>query len=239
VRAPRPQDWTRDIDCANKRVVVFGSGATAVTLVPALAKEAAHVTMLQRSPSYIPARPDEDRIAKGRSKLGALAFEDHPFGSLRIALAQTKKVGATQGILPSRDAAREPGRQPASQSVDVGAHFTPRYNPWDQRLCLAPNGDFFQSIRQGLAQRRDGRHQGLHRGRPRARSGRVLEADLVVTATGLNLQVLGGAEIDIDGRPADPATTKLQGSALQRYSEPCIGFWLHQRLMDAQGRPHQ
>jgi len=209
-----PQDWTTDIDYANKRVVVVGSGATAVTLVPALAQEASHVTMLQRSPSYIVAWPDEDRIANAlRRWLPA-----------KLACDITRWKNVLAGAYFYRICKRNPERAKKmildgvraelGPSFDIGTHFTPRYNPWDQRLCLAPNGDFFDAIRKGRTSVvTDSIKTFTERGLQLC-SGRELEADLVVMATGLNIQVLGGAEIDIDGRPADPATTMSYRGAL-------------------------
>ena len=206
-RLVHPQNWTADIDYASKRVVVIGSGATAVTLVPEIAKAAAHVTMLQRSPTYVVAWPDEDRIANAlRRWLPA-----------RTACALTRWKNVAAGIYFYRLCKRDPERVKAmildgvrsalGADYDVATHFTPRYNPWDQRLCLAPNGDFFQSIREGRTTIVTDEIETFTECGLKLRSGRQLEADLVITATGLNLQVLGGAELAIDGASVDPATT--------------------------------
>ena len=206
-RLVHPQNWTADVEYAGRRVVVIGSGATAVTLVPEIAKSAAGVTMLQRSPTYVVAWPDEDRIANAlRRWLPA-----------RTACALTRWKNVAAGIYFYRLCKRDPERAKAmilegvrsalGPNYDVATHFTPRYNPLDQRLCLAPNGDFFQSIREGRTTIvTDEIETFVERGL-KLRSGRHLEADLVITATGLNLHVLGGAELAIDGRSADPATT--------------------------------
>jgi cation diffusion facilitator CzcD-associated flavoprotein CzcO len=175
--------------------------------VPELAKSATHVTMLQRSPTYVASWPDQDVIADAlRRWLPA---------KTACAIARWKNVLA--GMYFYRLCKRNPERAKTmifdgvraelGQGYDVATHFTPRYNPWDQRLCLAPNGDFFQSIRAGQTtvvtdDIATFTETGLELG-----SGRKLEADLVITATGLNLQVLGGAQLDVDGQPADPATT--------------------------------
>ena len=206
-RVVHPQSWTEDVVYANKRVVVIGSGATAVTLVPELAKVASHVTMLQRSPTYVVAWPDEDRIANAlRRWLPARAA---------CSIARWKNVLA--GMYFYRICKRDPERAKAmirdglraelGPDYDIATHFTPRYDPWDQRLCLAPNGDFFHAIRSGKTTIVTDEIETFTRTGLKLRSGRELEADLVVTATGLNLQVLGGAEIDVDGKLADPATT--------------------------------
>ena len=202
-----PQNWTEDVVYANKRVVVIGSGATAVTLVPELAKSATHVTLLQRSPTYVVAWPDEDRVANVlRRWLPAKAA---------CSLARWKNV--LGGMYFYRICKRNPERAKTmirdglraelGPDFDIGTHFTPRYNPWEQRLCLAPNGDFFQSIRSGQTTVVTDEIETFTETGIRLRSGRELEADLVITATGLNLQVLGGAEIDVDGKPVEPATT--------------------------------
>lgn len=202
-----PQDWSGDIDYARKRVVVIGSGATAVTLVPELARSAASVTMLQRSPTYVVAWPDEDRIANVlRRWLPA-----------RTACSMTRWKNVLAGMYFYRICKRDPDRARTmildgvhaqlGSDYDIAAHFTPRYNVWDQRLCLAPNGDFFLSIRDGRTEVVTDAIETFTETGIELRSGRRLEADLVVTATGLQLQVLGGATLDVDGRPADPATT--------------------------------
>jgi monooxygenase len=197
-RIVHPQDWTDDIDYAKRRVLVIGSGSTAVTLVPELAKSAAHVTMLQRSPTYIVAWPDEDAIADAlRRHLPANAactltrWKNVVGGMYFYWLCKKRPERAKAMILDGVRAA-------LGSDYDVGMHFTPRYNPWDQRLCLIPNGDLFKSIRQGsttVVTVETFIETGV-----RLRSGRELETDLIVTATGLNLQLMGGAEFDIDGQ---------------------------------------
>jgi len=206
-RFVHPQSWTEDIAAANKRVVVIGSGATAVTLVPELAKSAAHVTMLQRSPTYVVAWPDEDRIADVLRRW-------LPPGT---ACSLTRWKNVLAGMYFYRICKRDPERArrmildglraELGPEYDISTHFTPRYNPWDQRLCLAPNGDFFHSIRQGRTSVVTDEIETFTETGIKLRSGRELGADLVVSATGLNLEILGGAELEIDGRRADPATT--------------------------------
>ena len=200
-RVVHPQDWTDDIDYANKRVLVIGSGSTAVTLVPELAKSAAHVTMLQRSPTYIVAWPDEDAIANAlRRYLPSTAactltrWKNVLAGMYFYWLCRNRPERAKAMILDGARAALGP-------DYDVSTHFTPRYNPWDQRLCLIPNGDLFRSIRQGATTVVTDEIETFVETGVRLRSGRELEADLIVTATGLNLQLMGGAEIHIDGQP--------------------------------------
>ena len=213
-RILHPQDWSSDVDHTNKRVVVIGSGSTAVTLVPELAKSAVHVTMLQRSPTYVVAWPDVDRVADTlRRWLPAKAA---------CAIARWKNLLA--GMYFVRICKRDPERAKRmirdgvraelGADYDVTAHFTPHYNPWEQRLCLAPNGDFFHSIKEGRTSIVTDEIETFTETGLKLRSGQELAADLVVTATGLNLQVLGGAQIDIDGQPVDPATALSYKGAL-------------------------
>jgi monooxygenase len=208
-RIVHPQKWTEDIDYEGKRVVVIGSGATAVTLVPELAKRAAHVTMLQRSPTYIVSAPDKDKIAdwmrarlpsktayaaaRWKNVLRGMAF----FGYSRRFPASAKKlfVGAV---------AKQVGNV-----VDVATHFTPSYKPWDQRVCLVPNGDLFKSLRSGKASMVTDVIETFTERGILLRSGTEIEADLVVTATGLNVKFLGGMTIEVDGQKIEPAKTMV------------------------------
>jgi monooxygenase len=196
-----PQFWTDNVDHAGKRVVVIGSGATAVTLVPALAPEASHVTMLQRSPSYVLSLPVEDPVlTAARWVLGARAA---------YALTRWKNVFAT--ILLFQLSRRRPKtmkklfrkllEQQLPAGYDVDAHFTPAYNPWDQRLCLVPDGDLFQAISNGSVSIVTDRVKTFTESGIELESGSQLDADLVVTATGLNLLAIGGVELEVDGEP--------------------------------------
>jgi monooxygenase len=196
-----PQFWTDNVDYAGKRVVVIGSGATAVTLVPALAPEAGHVTMLQRSPSYVLSLPVEDPVlTAARRVLGARAA---------YALTRWKNVFAT--ILLFQLSRRRPKtmkklfrkllEQQLPAGYDVDAHFTPAYDPWDQRLCLVPDGDLFQAISNGSVSIVTDRIKTFTESGIELESGSKLDADLVVTATGLNLLAIGGVELEVDGDP--------------------------------------
>jgi cation diffusion facilitator CzcD-associated flavoprotein CzcO len=202
-RIVHPQRWTPDIDYAGKRVVVIGSGATAVTLVPELAKTAAHVTMLQRSPTYVIARPGEDAIAiKLRRVL-----------PLRAAYAFTRWKNVLLGMLFFQICKRYPRfakglllrgvREALGPDFDVRTHFSPRYKPWDQRLCLVPNGDLFTTLREGNATVVTDHIERFVEDGIQLRSGKKLEADLIVTATGLEMKVLGGVQLSVDGRSVD------------------------------------
>jgi monooxygenase len=200
-----PQHWPEDLDYAGKRVVVIGSGATAVTLVPAMAKDAAHVTMLQRSPTYVVSMPGEDGLA---NRLRAVLPE-----RVVYPIVRWKNV-VLQGI-SYRLSRRRPElmkkllRRGVMKALppgyDVDTHFKPRYNPWDQRLCLVPDADLFKALHKESAEIvTDGIETFTERG-IKLQSGRELEADIVVTATGLNLLFLGAVRITIDGEEPDLA----------------------------------
>jgi cation diffusion facilitator CzcD-associated flavoprotein CzcO len=204
-RIVHPQAWPDDLDHAGKRIVVIGSGATAVTLVPALARTAAQVTMLQRSPTYVVARPSRDAFAdKARRRLPA-----------RAAYALVRWRNLLLQLWLFRLARRKPeafkarivglARAQLGPDYDVETHFTPAYNPWDQRVCLAPDADFFRAIRSGRARVVTDRIEGFTETGLQLASGAALDADLVVTATGLELEVLGGVALSVDGRPVEPA----------------------------------
>ncbi|MBS1887680.1 MAG: NAD(P)/FAD-dependent oxidoreductase [Actinobacteria bacterium] len=198
-RVIHPQHWPEEPEYAGRRVVVIGSGATAVTLVPAMAKDAAHVTMLQRSPTYIVSVPGEDPIAEAlRKVLPARAvypivrWKNVAIQSLIYRLSRTRprlvKKLIRKGVVNALPA-----------GYDVDTHFKPPYNPWDQRLCLVPDSDLFRALSDGSADIVTDRIDRFTTRGIRLESGRELEADVVVTATGLNLLFLGGTKLDIDG----------------------------------------
>jgi cation diffusion facilitator CzcD-associated flavoprotein CzcO len=202
-----PQKWPEGLVYAGKRVVVIGSGATAVTLVPEMAKTASHVTMLQRSPTYVVARPAEDALANRlrRTLSARLAYHIIRWRNVLLSmyffqLCRRKPDRAKQLILGGVKMALGP-------EYDVGKHFTPRYNPWDQRLCLVPDGDLFKAIRDKRAAVVTNEIDTFTKGGIKLKDGSELEADIIVTATGLNLQVLGGLEVSVDGRAVDFART--------------------------------
>jgi monooxygenase len=206
-RIVHPQQWPEDLDYAGRRIVVIGSGATAVTLVPALAETAAHVTMLQRSPTYIVSRPSEDLIANWlRKRLPArLAYAMVRWKNVLLTmyfynLARRRPAQTKKGILRLIQQQLGPG-------YDVGKHFSPRYNPWDQRLCLVPDADLFSVIRLGKASIATDEIETFTETGLRLKSGEELEADIIVTATGLNLKVLGGMQLSIDGAQVDLSRT--------------------------------
>ena len=198
-----PQFWPEKLNCADKRVVVIGSGATAVTLVPEIAKVAAHVTMLQRSPTYVVTLPSEDRLAKwlerrlpSRVAYGLARWKNVAVSMFFYQLARRRPELMKRRLLDMARAQIGPQFDPA--------HFTPRYQPWDQRMCVVPDGDLFQMIRQGRASVvTDTIERFTERGLKLAAGGE-LAADIVVVATGLKLNVLGDVAVRIDGRPFDP-----------------------------------
>jgi monooxygenase len=200
-----PQKWPENLDYANKRIVVIGSGATAVTLVPALAEKAAHVTMLQRSPTYVVARPSEDFIANwlrrkvsARLAYGLVRWKNVLLQMYFYNLARRKPAKTKEGIL--RLAKKDLGAD-----YDVEKHFSPRYNPWDQRLCLIPDADLFLALRSGKASVVTDEIATFTETGLRLESGEELNADVIVTATGLKLQLLGGMRLLVDGIAATPS----------------------------------
>jgi cation diffusion facilitator CzcD-associated flavoprotein CzcO len=200
-----PQHWPQDLDYAGKRVVVIGSGATAVTLVPEMAKTAAHVTMLQRSPTYIVARPSEDGIANWlRAKLpGKLAYrltrlKNISLGQFFYRLARRKPEKTKERLI-------QMVRDELGEDYDVATHFTPRYNPWDQRICLVPDADLFASIREGRASVVTDQIETFEEEGIRLKSGDLLPAEVIVTATGLDMQLMSGIPFTVDGVRVDPA----------------------------------
>ncbi|MFB9235416.1 flavin-containing monooxygenase [Plantactinospora siamensis] len=200
-RVVHPQHWPAELDHAGQRVVVVGSGATAVTLVPALADTAAHVTMLQRSPTYVVALPSRDRLAETlRRRLPpGLAYGIVRWKNILRYTANFQLSRRAPGLVKTllRRAARS--QLPPGYAVDT--HFAPRYNPWDQRLCVVPDGDLFAAIRSGRADVVTDTIVSFTERGVRLASGAELPADLVVTATGLNVQALGGMTLTVDGVP--------------------------------------
>ncbi|HEY1356789.1 MAG TPA: NAD(P)/FAD-dependent oxidoreductase [Thermoleophilaceae bacterium] len=210
-----PQLWSDDVDYANKRVVVIGSGATAVTLVPALARKAEHVTMLQRSPSYVVTLPAEDGIANFlRRRLPAkLAYSivrwKNVFVTMLVFQLSRRRPRWVKGLI------RRGVQRQLPAGYDVDTHFRPKYNPWDQRMCLVPDGDLFAAIGSGDATIVTDTIDTFTESGIRLGSGDELEADLVVTATGLNLVPLGEMELSVDGREIElPKTMGYKGMML-------------------------
>jgi monooxygenase len=211
-----PQHWPEDLDYAGKRVVVIGSGATAVTLVPAMAHDAGHVTMLQRSPSYIVSLPGQDPIANSLRR----ALPDRAAYFLTrwknvLVQAAVYKLSRRRPELVRRLVRRSVKRQ-LPPGYDVDTHFNPRYNPWDQRMCLVPDGDLFEAIGAGRATVVTDEIETFTETGIRLRSGDELEAEIVVAATGLNLLPIGGIELTVDDRPVSlPETLAYKGMMLR------------------------
>jgi cation diffusion facilitator CzcD-associated flavoprotein CzcO len=202
-----PQHWPENLNYDGKRVVIIGSGATAVTLLPNMAKTASHVTMLQRSPTYYVSRPEKDKLANSLRKFlpaswaymiprwRNIVLQRFFYDRARTKPAQVRDwlIKGVAGLLP--------------KDYDVKTHFTPSYNPWDQRICLVPDADMFNAISEGKASVVTDHIESFTAKGIKLKSGKELEADIIVTATGLHVQMLGGAQITVDGAPVDPGKT--------------------------------
>jgi len=222
-RIVHPQQWTDDIDYAGKRVVVIGSGATAVTLVPEMAKTAAHVTMLQRSPTYVMSLPARDAIADTLRRVLPL----------KLAYAITRWKNVLMSLFFYQLCRRFPRfaagllrrgvRKEMGPDFPLDPHFKPDYNPWDQRVCFVPDADLFQAVREKRASIVTDHIERFTERGIRLKSGAELDADLVVTATGLQLQLLGGAELIVDGDRVDLSKT-LNYKGLMCSGVPNLAF---------------
>jgi len=215
-RIVHPQKWTDDIDYEGKRVVVIGSGATAVTLVPELATKAAHVTMLQRSPTYVVSLPGADPVARwlrdrlpDRAAYGLTRWKNVGMGMAIYGFSQRYPERAKKLIV-------EGARKQLGRDFDVETHFSPSYDPWDQRLCVAPDGDLFKAVKSGRASVVTDEIETFTEKGLRLKSGKELEADIIVTATGLKLKLLGGAELSVDGRRIEAGKTLMYKGTLLR-----------------------
>ncbi|KHL18920.1 cation diffusion facilitator CzcD-associated flavoprotein CzcO [Mumia flava] len=222
-----PQFWPDDLDYTGKRVVVVGSGATAITVVPAMADDAAHVTMLQRTPTWVLAQPKHDAVGDAlrkvlpakaahstiRAKNAVLQWGLYQFSRRAPEkMAGLLRKGAVAGL--------------GSEQVVVD-HFTPPYGPWEQRLCIAPGGDLFEAVRSGRASVVTGHIDRFVPEGILLTDGETIEADVVVTATGLSLKLIGGIDLSVDGEPVDPAGRMtfrgLMLSGVPNFSY-CIGY---------------
>jgi len=201
-RIVHPQQWPDDLDVAGQHVVVIGSGATAMTLVPAIADRAAHVTMLQRSPTYVVALPDRDVLANRLRRW----LPDR----LAYRITRRKNIALTQWFYERTRSKPEKVKQRLLKMVRerlgdeiTTQHFTPSYHPWDQRLCVIPNGDLYGAIRSGSVSVVTDQIDTFTEHGIRLASGHELEADVVVTATGLRMVTLGEMTFEVDGEPVD------------------------------------
>ncbi|MCG8392305.1 MAG: NAD(P)/FAD-dependent oxidoreductase [Pseudomonadales bacterium] len=208
-----PQHWPEDLEYQGKKVVVIGSGATAVTLVPAMAKEGAQVTMLQRSPTYIATVPETDPISvQLRRFLPEMVV---------YRLARTRNIGIQRMVFKLskqrpklvRRALLAAAKRQLGEDFDM-THFRPHYNPWDERLCAVPNGDLFKSLRKGETEVVTDHIERFTENGILLKSGKELEADIIITATGLNIQMLGGVEGTVDGKAVNPNDTMVYKGAM-------------------------
>ena len=202
-----PQHWPEDLDCTGRRVIVIGSGATAMTLVPALARTAAQVIMLQRTPSYVVSQPVDDPLADrlprwlpGRLRPWIVRWKNILLTTASYQYAR-RRPEAMKALL------RAGVRHSLPDQYDVDTHFTPPYQPWDQRLCVVADGDLFRAVSDDRAEIVTDQIDSFTPSGIRLRSGRQLDADIIVTATGLAVRPLGGIRLSVDGTPIDPGQT--------------------------------
>ena len=222
-RIVHPQFWPADLDYAGKQVVVIGSGATAVTLVPEMARDAAKVTMLQRSPTYVVSRPAEDAVANWlRARLpsklayGMTRWKNVLFGMFFYRMTRKRPERTKERLLGMV-------REHLGPDYDIATHFTPRYNPWDQRLCLVPDADLFGAIKDNRAEVVTDTIEHFVPEGIRLASGRIIPADVIVTATGLELSLMGGVPFTVDGAPVNLAD-KLQYKGMMFSDVPNLAF---------------
>lgn len=202
-----PQAWPQDFDYTGKRIIVIGSGATAVTLIPALAEKAAHVTMLQRSPTYIVSAPSEDAAAEklrrflpGRMAYAITRWKHILLSMYYFYIARSRPDEAKAVMIQGVRAALGP-------DFDVETHFTPRYKPWDQRVCLVPDSDLFNAINAGKVSVVTGEIETFVESGIQLKSGEILPAGVIITATGLVMKIMHGVQIIVDGKPVELSDT--------------------------------
>ena len=202
-----PQKWPEDLDYAGKKVVVIGSGATAMTIVPAMADATEHITMLQRSPTYVVSRPDQDAIANKLRKVlpDGLAYDITRLKNTTLQQVMYKRMRSKPE--QSKEQLLKMVRSEMGDDYDVDTHFTPSYFPWDQRLCLIPNSDLFNALKSGKASVVTDTIDTFTATGIKLTSGEVLDADIVITATGLQMVTLGEMDIVVDGEPVDFSKT--------------------------------
>jgi len=225
-----PQFWPKDLDYTDKDVVVIGSGATAVTLIPSMAAKTRGITMLQRSPTYIMNLPNKNGLFILMKK----------FLPLKAAYKITRRFNLTVSILIYNVSRMFPRwmkkrlmKAAAAQvgpDIDAEKHFNPHYNPWDQRLCIVPDGDLFKAIKSGKASVVTDHIEHFTEKGIQLKSGQELKADIIVLATGLKIKLLGGAAISLNGKPVDTNKAVI-------YKGHC--FWVHQCLLDIEDRSNR
>jgi cation diffusion facilitator CzcD-associated flavoprotein CzcO len=197
-----PQKWDENYDYSNKKVVVIGSGATAVTLVPAMTDKAQHVTMLQRSPSYVMALPQDDPMVNGLRKFLPETWVYRITRTRNIAFAAMMYNYCKKFPNSARRLIQKLVKKEVGKDFDM-KHFTPKYNPWDERLCAVPDGDMFTALREGKASIVTDHIDHFTESGIKLKSGEVLEADIIITATGLDVQLFGNMKLIVDGQPFD------------------------------------
>jgi monooxygenase len=218
-----PQHWPADLDYTGKRVVVIGSGATAVTLVPAMAPSAGHVTMLQRSPSYVLSLPSKDPLAElarrwlpEQAAYSVVRWKNVLTSMLLFQLSRRRPEAVKRFL-------RKGVERQLPEGYDVDTHFTPDYQPWDQRMCFVPDADLFQAVRRGDVDIVTSTIERFDADGVVLTGGRHLRADMVVTATGLTLSPFGGIELVVDGEKIDP-TRSMTYRALMLSGVPNFVF---------------
>lgn len=209
-RTVHPQFWPEDLEYAEKRVLVIGSGATAVTLVPSMADTAEHVTMLQRTPTYVLSRPGRDKVAANLGRLpvplpATLSYRAARWANIALTIGSYQL--ARRRPATAKRLIREQAQRQLPDHIDVDVHFNPPYDPWDQRLCFVPDGDLFKALRRGQASVVTDTIDTFTESGVRVSSGKEIEADIVVTATGLRLLPLGGVTFEVDGERVELGTS--------------------------------
>jgi len=201
-----PQHWPEDLDYAGKQVVVIGSGATAITLIPSMARTAGHVTMLQRSPTYVASLPAKNPLANLMRRVLPTRLSGPAIRWFNALMTQGSFQLSRRRPELMKRILRKGVQSQLPKGYDVETHFTPRYNPWDQRLCVVPDGDLFKAIRAGTASVVTDRISTFTEHGLLLESGTELPADIIVTATGLELLFIGGIELTVDGEKVDVST---------------------------------
>jgi len=218
-----PQFWPEDFDYTGKRIVVIGSGATAVTLVPSLAEKASHVTMLQRSPSYVASLPAKNPLSNAVRRVVPGRWSGPAVRWLNALMTMTLYQLSRRRPEFVKRMLRKGLERELPAGYDIDTHFTPKYDPWDQRLCLVPDGDLFRAISAGSADVVTDHIVSFTERGVQLESGTEIEADVIVTATGLEVLFLGGMELAVDGEPVDPAS-KLVYKGMMLDGVPNLAF---------------